>query len=1174
MTPTKKTPNKPLSNGFKYGELDPMARILRFPKCEITNFQGLIQFPNLRILDMRGNSFSFSRRSILVAFRSYHIQMLNGTAVSEEEIKDSFRYSSIITYALRQGFGPELDDDEELCLQRANEFLRVDSNANNISIENGNPTKISILFESRVYSWSVLDENFCWKNIDHNAKTYFSHLNYPIRCVTKGKEKDNQKSGIKSIEERNRTFIIPEFDLHHHFNCDIQGDCIEGSIINVRAPLYSQIKWSFHGSEEIVLDSSLVFPLTSESVDRVVVCSISLYPFIEPTIIMTEAISPADLRFSSLSLQGQLIENNEISFNVSTRGCKSTFKGIKILRSARHGEWENVTTLEDREMKYHLSVFDIGCVIRAVCLTEGEGPKLMLTSSERVQPSTPSFRNPKILGNGSIGSPLFAIAEYNGGIQGSCRYEWNIGPSGPQLRPVVVPTSNDKKKIVTCKMIPVRSDGAIGSAVEARFEMSGVAADTNVLEERFLEFHKKTKSGKLQMSFIEEPQSKNLFQIKEGETLIVRIPCEWVVVHGNSLHSMQVSKTFTAPGEFIKGIVVLFTETFFVIVGQIEACDPVAKDLNVKYDPGSSFLSLSYEYSGGIEGRSIVQWNRKGKDGISVAGFGKSLHIGMADSGSYYTACITPCSIDGKKGETITSDPYYLCTDSVINEIKPPLQLSPPDSVYELTQIAIIKFGVGEIPSSPCIMINDDISKRYVIRWTEKNKVRGEGLVFTPLTSDIGKVFFVKVIDRLTGNSITECTLPKVEALEPQVSNVELLIDESKLPINKDNPIKRLIVKGEYIGGIEGNSVIIWKARAPNDSVFKDVKKSDKKWLEIDQKSYGGYFFKISYLPINKECEIGTPVESNEVLLPLPPKIEIVDIQKASIIVDDEYRNFTCVIETNDKPGSVAYCWGYNIDGVEHMTDLTDPSRPISGDDFDYIPFCRLQALGPNGEYGSRSIVYLSKTMEELFTPEIISPVVKSDHEQYIVGTTLTVDYQYSGPPITDTQINWERMNRIGEWELISSSPSYRPHNMDVDMKIRAVVTVDTVSEFSEECSTTNLSEPVHIMPNSSIVKFANSLRRTKAIFEAKLSVGDPVTVILENGMFSLKAGTRVMMKTQINNVVCSVVNGTESNLSLKASHGYSTELVFASMKMQCGTKLPNFLTRDLFIEVIKKHKQ
>jgi hypothetical protein len=114
---------------------------------------------------------------------------------------------------------------------------------------------------------------------------------------------------------------------------------------------------------------------------------------------------------------------------------------VRVLRSARHGEWENVAFLvsdsDDHRitLKYRLVVQDIGCVIRAICITDGGGTPLMITSSERVQPSTPRFLSAAIVGQAVVGMPMFAVAEYAGGIQGRCRYDWSIGT----VRPVIVP---------------------------------------------------------------------------------------------------------------------------------------------------------------------------------------------------------------------------------------------------------------------------------------------------------------------------------------------------------------------------------------------------------------------------------------------------------------------------------------------------------------------------------------------------------------------------------------------------------------------------------------------------------------------------------------------------------------------------------------------------------------
>ena len=1142
----------------------------------MTSFKGLKSYPNLRILDLKDCNFSI--KSILVAFRSFYLREINGKKVTDSDIAESFKYSGIVTYALRNGFSPDLNEDPEKALEEAISFLAKGEQADMYEVEQDEDTivKVRVTKEGDVYSWCILDDSFTWKNIDNNSPVIKTSRNTPLRCIVKG--------------VRNWTVFIPEYDNEFHVFAEITGEAVEGGIIAVRAPLSSSITWRNLDTEEVIIEGSLVLPLSEKDVNSIICCDISPAPGLPITRLTTTKVKPGEFRFKSLRMQGQMIEDDDIEFEISTRGTKAVFKGVRILRSARHGEWENVTTIpasQDGKITYKLTVEDIGCVMRAVCLTEGGGPPLMLTSSERVQPSAPVYKDQTICGTGRVGFPLFAIAQYKGGIQGNCKYEWNIGPEGDRNRPVIVPTEDDLNKRPRCKMTPIRSDGSIGKTVIAEGQGPIKKADSGntSLKERFLQFKKVTKNGRLQMSFVDEcPQ--HLFTVPEGETLIVSTPVDWAVVSSNGIEQVENGQTFTATSDHIKGFVVLFSENFFVLVGQVEAARPTASNINVQYDQSSSVLSVQFDYSGGKQGRSVIQWNKLDRNhNETVIAFGRTYHVNISDRNSWFKALITPVSLDGKKGATVSSDPYRIKADDVVDEDEVPFELTGPEEVYE-GDILVIATENEQIPkNSVRITCSVELTKRDRIFWEKGERLLAEGRAFTPTIEDIGTTVSIRVIDRVTDKLKTRIELPVVQALTPSIQGLQLTMEDGQ-PV-EDRPTKRLNVSyHSYQGGLEGKTTIIWQAQAPNKNKgFIELKRTTRKWVEVDFVQFSKWKIQVTVIPTDSHGNTGEPVESNMVTIPEAPRPQVIDIKKAVITVDEEYKHFICDVITDENPGHLEYEWGYIVNGEEqYLEGQTSNTREILPEDFSYPLFCLVKPIGPDGDHGENAMVYLSMTANELFTPHINNVVIKSSSNQFITGSLLSADIDYEGPPIADTEFVWERLVQK-EWIPVSKESSYRSNGNDIGKTIRVRVKVTTdveipVPEEEEEDhddfppdTTEFTSQPVSISANQKIVKLATALRRSKGTFDAKLSLGDFVSITIDTRFFIMKSKNTVLLKDQISNVSAKIDDDNENQIELSAHHGYNTQLLFDNMEMKGGTKLKSYMTRELFYETLNRFK-
>ena len=1244
-----------------------LARSLFMQGKGIRTFQGLRNFPSVRCIDMSDNPGKFTKMAVLVAFRSLYVKSINGEEVTHDEIVASFDYSALVTFALRQGMRPNISEDPHEALMSTLQYLEqgvpglTSQNNWQDSLYKRNGDSVTIKAKGSLYTWYVLDDEFLWKQISESESdnvTIKSSFNFPLRCEVKNAivKVNNENVHVKSL-----SIYIPEFDEKYHVYAEILGDIAEGRLISVKAPLNADIEWRHADDDSLMNSQTLVLPLYPNDVDRVIACDITPAKDFPKTRLLTPPVKPGEFRFRSLRLQGELVEDDEIEFEVSTKGTKAKFIGIRVLRSARHGDWEHIDFISapdepDTRLSYRLTVHDIGCVIRAVCITEGGGPPLMLTSNERVQPSPPSFKEANIYGSLSVGMPLFAVAEYHGGLQGNCRYEWSIG--GSSARPVIVPTEADVGKTVTCLMTPIRSDGSIGQTVEA--SLPKPIQDGKALQERFLVYKKKTSAGRLQFSFTDERPSENLFILHEGETIIIKEACDWAVVTQHGISPAGHSKMFTADSESIKGIVVVFSNDFFAIVGQIEASQPTANDLQIVCDNASAFLTVDYHYTGGTEGRSIIQWNRN--DGIreTVVGFGKSLHVSLADRGCTYKAIVTPQSLDGKCGVPTSSPAFLIDDSSLINEERPKIEIDPPQTTLQDCEIKIVTKG-DETPNPKEIsyaFVSEPIPKRYKVAWICDNAEIAEGLSFRPTLKHVGKHLSIEIQDRIRNTVVADCDLPPVEPQTASVSNIKFLFT----PLND---LKQVIkIQRDFKGGTEGSSKIEWFIYE-TETGGKPISKIETTQLELTaDDSVEGYYICVNYHAKNtKQSDYSAPVESDRVKIPIhhPPGIEIRD---ASIVPSKDYKQLICKVETHNE-GRVEYEWGYFVKEEEKppakekankkktkknerspTSEKTNSPKEekqeiikkfptgektnkhkIKLRDFESQIYCHIYAYGYNDKLCDEADVFLDPDLYTWFTPVILYAEVqpkaskandklsgtttlkqtlsktsktptktpergseissemsseisseKSEEKTIIVGQEIeTVIINYKGPAFTNKYVDWERFEN-GEWKKISEEEVYIPTSADAGHKIRASFDVSATHHLLEEpvYSERYQTEGVLVTrSNPTISRMASALYRTrKAMFDAKLSMGEKVTILLENGMFLMKGGASVLLRAQYKSIQVEIIESTLDTLALRARHGYNTELTFSEKKMNGGTKFNTTQTRELFIETLNLFKQ
>jgi hypothetical protein len=1048
---------------------------------------------------------------------------------------------------------PTLKEDPEEALTDALNFFTQPIDLFKIS-DGG----VTFTVDAKLYSWYVLNEDFAWSLIEGDAATIHNSLNFPLKCELRSVNSNDPRV------PKNPSVLVPEFDHGYHVYAELSGFATEGGLLSVRCPLSASIIWRDTSDDSVLKENSLVLALPTTTVGHAIACEITPKSG-SVTKLVTEPVKPGEFRFRSLRLQGHLVENDDVEFDVSTSGTRAVFKGIRILRSARHGEWENVTSLNaDQELRYKLTVQDIGCVIRAVCVTEGGGPPLMLTSSERVDPSPPHFANGSIFGAMRVGMPIFVIAQYEGGIQGACRYDWSVG--GTKNRPVAIPGNGDVGKVVSCIATPIRNDGSIGPPITINAPRPIAAG--RAMNERYLTFHKKTRSGKLQMSFVDQPATDQLHSIQEGDTVILSSAVDWVVVDARGIKPVGNSKSFSAQPGHVNGIIVIFNEDFFALVGQITAAAPTALSVQVSCDRNAGFLNAAYEYLGGIEGRSIVQWNRTvAGSKETVIGFTRSQHITVADRGAVYRAIVTPVALDGRRGVPGSSDPFLVEDDCVTAEDGPHWEFTPPESINENIPIRVVVAGAtppapsGTTATSPLttplesiVTMDSPLTKRTKLCWIVKpsQRVIADGPVLTPTPPDVGKIFTIQVRDRIRDSVLAEIDLPAVSS---QPFNIELVLDKNSVR-----------ARG-YRFFTENQSTFVWRARRKVDGPPQELGRTFTDFVSIDA-SLAGVFIDVVYTGSHGGHVVSRPLEI--------PRPQTVSIESAELVLSKDFSKLCCRAKANDPSAELQYHWGYDVDGQQVWTENTQRSRPLVAADFSDAPFCSVRTVSADGEPGEEAVVYPNTPLADLVVPVLssasIAPVSKGG--EIAIGHPLRVKFEVEGPE-GKAVVKWQRPKVGGGWKTFADTEAYTPVADDAGKPLRAVVEYEIVESarfpFAAKAAPV-ATEPIVVgqaNPNV-ITRFAGTLKRAgRAQFEASLQMGEQVLACFENGFLIIKNGPNVLLRTQIGAFQVEQVSEAGSAVVVRARHGYNTELTFGEKKMAGGTRLAPEQTRELFIATL-----
>jgi hypothetical protein len=474
--------------------------------------------------------------------------------------------------------------------------------------------------------------------------------------------------------------------------------------------------------------------------------------------------------------------------------------------------------------------------------------------------------------------------------------------------------------------------------------------------------------------------------------------------------------------------------------------------------------------------------------------------------------------------------------------------------------------------------------KRWKFVWTTEGRPICEGQTFTPRKSDIGKVIFLEVRDRIRETIVSNCELPAVAGRRPSVRDVQLQVESTAT--------HRIFVTANYFGGVEGKSIISWFAqRGDSNKRVEIVNQTSRraKWIELDS-SFNGASITATYLPVNDRGESGDSVSSSPVVLPVAALIKIKDV---TIVMNAKFTHVQCQV-TTEGPGRVAYQWAYSVGGELQVTNQMTDTHTIDRNDGKCELHCIVRTFGPNEEVGEEKVVCVTPSITERLRPNIRSAAIrpiedssglpkrkdKEKQEKPLrVGQKHQVVVEYEGPPISESKVRWERRQDGGVWQTIGEADTYETTRADQNKSIRAVLHVTVSTALEKNIAAEFMTDPIEVLNDNPILRrLASTLKRSgKALFDAALFTGEEVVVVIEGQppqaqpQLAIRHGTATLFKSMLKDIDLDSVE--VSSVALSAGHRYRTELSIGPKKMPGGTEFGPSQARDLFIEVAAAFK-
>ena len=432
---------------------------------------------------------------------------------------------------------------------------------------------------------------------------------------------------------------------------------------------------------------------------------------------LSPLVIPSKPYIESISLMGQLVEEG----NIHVKDVKG--KGFDMVYTTC--EWYRVSGDQEEKVtsgiNYHISLEDIGCRLKLVITPKRTSPYTHIIGkpfeqiTEEVQPAKPEGTC-KLVDSFVEGETIKSEFTYSGGFEGESRFILSVAAEGRESEVVAEGVlgaelvsyccrTQDIGKQILLEFFPTRQDGVVGEKVSFKSaKVEGALPCIKSLQFKQAKNDQVTplEDGVLQAESvyyggIEGSSMKRWRRLDGSKSEVVAIDTMQYSVTTKDIGKVIQLEYLPIRNDGVKG------KEAYIRSNPVQAHNPSIKNVVVT---GNSIvggkLSVSGEYYGGIEGKSIIQWliSFSGVNGpfVPLSQFDNSVAVENDGKGSsvvlshkclmgFIKAQYTPVRNDNVKGTAVESNVVEVGLDKSIKE----------KLIHAISQSTIIEFCEGSV---------------------------------------------------------------------------------------------------------------------------------------------------------------------------------------------------------------------------------------------------------------------------------------------------------------------------------------------------------------------------------------------------------------------------------------------------------------------------------------------
>jgi hypothetical protein len=359
---------------------------------------------------------------------------------------------------------------------------------------------------------------------------------------------------------------------------------------------------------------------------------------------------------------------------------------------------------------------------------------------------------------------------------------------------------------------------------------------------------------------------------------------------------------------------------------------------------------------------------------------------------------------------------------------------------------------------------------------------------------------------------------PEVEAVSEPIAPADPVVNNVAICQNGRGFLQ---CTGDYFGGVEGISFIVW--RVYEDDKPQNMGKSIERELKPDDLCTGKQVDAV-YVPIRADGTAGPPVPSgNKIVVEPMPTVKLAEIlvKHGKLAAGNLMR---CRVKMS--PGAKAkFQWSHG-DGTawEVINGATAAEYEPGDDDVGFFMLCSITAVNAkgweSGRFSASTATPVARREKRLVLDEA-NWFTGGDKAKVITGVLLSTKLKLES--LAKTKLTWQRKDK-GVWANVKADDVYQVTCNDVGHRLRAI-TVKGLTSLG-----TNVVEGA-----PALCSYVKAQMRTKMLtFVASSKVGGvvwQVAVATDGVTISNKGGTH--RKSNWKRVSCEAVDSTIDELVL-----------------------------------------